>query len=56
MLTTLCFCGVTIALNSFMVGDNQLVVMNSYIAHIYLNARDNTLVYCRVSEIIAAKL
>jgi hypothetical protein len=41
---------------SFMLGENQAVVMNSSIPHSSLNKRRNALSYHRVWEMIAAKI
>jgi hypothetical protein len=53
--TTLRYLGVPVNEKNFMFGDNQAVVNNNSIPHSLLNKRHNTLVYHRVSEMIAAK-
>jgi hypothetical protein len=42
--------------NSFMFGDNQVVINNGYISHLSLNKCHNDLAYYRLSAMMAAKI
>jgi hypothetical protein len=54
--TTLRYLGVPVQHRSYMFGDNQAVVMNSFIPHSSLNKRHNALSYHQVREMIVARI